>query len=113
MQKWKVEFAVSCLYEMYKADWMRRISADEVIEEVVNFWYAFKDDEPMYANEYDFADWVEENGYSGTLYVCFDEFCGSELWDKEYMRDLCHNNDEIMECLDEYYKENGREELAV
>jgi hypothetical protein len=39
-------------------------------------------------DEYTYNDYLEEFGYDGELYVCYEEFCDIEYHDKEYMCSL-------------------------
>ena len=89
-------------YELYKLDWMRRISTERQMDEVKN-WY--QECDRAFREEYTWEDWIEDNGYSGELYVCYDEFLGAEYFDREYMKALL-DNDELFE---EY--ENDIQEL--
>lgn len=90
-------------YELYKIDWMRRISADRQI-------YAYKD---WYEKEYEphvstihntytgeaepyydgltFENWIEEFGYDGNIYVSYEEFLDTEYQNEEYIRVLLDN----------------------
>lgn len=70
-------------YEMYKIDWMRRIFADRQLNAYKNY---FELADEIFDHSYTFEDYLEEYGYDGELYVCFDEFLECEYQDSEYMK---------------------------
>ena len=43
-------------------------------------------------SEYTYEDYIEEFGYDGELYVCFEEFCDAEYYNVDYMRTLLDND---------------------
>ena len=43
-------------------------------------------------SEYTYEDYIEEFGYNGELYVCFEEFCDVEYYDVDYMRTILDND---------------------
>ena len=77
-------------YELYKIVWMRRISTQRKIEAIEDYYLNIN------MSDYPFEKYLEENGYSGELYVYFDEFLESEYTDKGYMK-LLLNNDELFQ----------------
>ena len=83
-------------YELYKIDWMKRISAERQADALKN-WFEETDDK----NEYTFDSFISEHGYDGELYVCFDEFLDNEYLDREYIEALLDND-----CLYEMYAED-------
>lgn len=95
---------VDLAYELYKIDWMRRISADRQIDALKDYYetLTFADEEET---EYSFDDYLEVGGYDGELYACFDEFLDCEFLDKTYMKKLLNNNSLIAE-YEKYLKEN-------
>ena len=96
----KIELAIKCVYEMYKVDWMRRITPEQIINEAKCWFDSWID---CLEEAQTFSEWVEENGFGGELYVCFDEFCECELNDKDYIRNLIGDNDEMMEIIEQYW----------
>lgn len=82
-------------YELYKIDWMRRISADRQMDAFKNFYEEQED------SEYTIEDWIYENGYDGELYVCEEEFFDAEYLDENYMRSLFDNDN----LFNEYQKD--------
>lgn len=76
-------------YELYKIDWMRRISAEHQMDVFKNF---YQNQEGQEDSEYTIKDWIEDEGYDGELYVCKDEFLDTEYLDKEYMKSLFDND---------------------
>ena len=88
-------------YELYKMDWMRRISCGvqmEVLEEY------YQETDKDYQKEYSFEDYVFEKGYHGQLYICYNEFLGAEYLDESYMRSLFYKNDELFKEYQEDLK---------
>ena len=71
-------------YELYKVDWMQRISAERQKDALRNY---YEEDWTCTFKEY-----LEDQGYSGELYVCFGEFLNAEYQDKEYIKELLGND---------------------
>lgn len=74
-------------YEKYQMHWMlaHGITIARINKEA-DVWLAeqkehLSDDEP-------FSDYLENNGFGGSLWVCYDEFLGCEYQNREYMRFL-------------------------
>ena len=85
------EFAKETAYELYKQDWLRRMdqkswkqTANEYIESVAESDY----EEGFGIIADDFSDYIEENGFGSSLYVCYDEFLDAEFTDQEYITEL-------------------------
>lgn len=72
-------------YKLYKEDWESRISPERKKSLMIDFWYNIS---PEDRTEEALAEYLDENGYQGELYVCFEEFLGAEFLDKEYMKEL-------------------------
>ena len=85
-------------YELYKLEWMRRISVERQKDAMKNWYQETDESERSY---YKFEDFVNDNGYDGELYVCFSEFLGAEYRDKEYIRALLDNEHLYQEYLDD------------
>lgn len=70
-------------YELYKIDWKHShmITSEREIDSVKNYYQGLVDDD----TDYTYNDYLEEFGYNGELYSCFDEFCDNEYDDKEYI----------------------------
>lgn len=86
------------VYELYKIDWMRRISPERQMQ-VVKEYYAeqegfFDEDSEDFYEEYSLNDYIFEHGYDGELYVCYYEFLREEYMDAEFVRYLLND-----ECL--------------
>ena len=84
-------------YELYKVDWKHShmITAEREMDSIKNYYEDLVDDE----DEYTYDDYIEEFGYDGQLYVCYEEFCDMEYHDKEYMCELLDND----ELIKQYY----------
>ena len=78
-------------YELYKIDWKRSHGISDYIE--MDY---IKDYYENFANtEYTYDDYLDEFGYDGIIYVCYEEFCDVEYCDKKYMRELLKNENLI------------------
>lgn len=72
-------------YELYKTDWTNtHTTAEEKLEVLRDYYLGLVEDEIVYS----FNDYLEEFGYFGELYVCFDEFCETEYLMEEYIKEL-------------------------
>lgn len=72
-------------YELYKTDWMSRISTERRFNALRDY-YLNVDTETRYS--YTFEEWVNDQGYDGELYACFGEFLQAEYLENEYMKTL-------------------------
>ena len=85
-------------YELYKIDCINtHITAKEKIEVLRDYYLGLVDDEIVYS----FEDYLEEFGYFGKLYVCFDEFCETEYLMEDYMKELLKEEALIKLYLDD------------
>lgn len=76
-------------YELYKLDWKNshitsEIEMNSLREYALTSFYGQSD--------YTYEDYLEDTGYNGELYVCFDEFVDNEYQDKDYMIHLFRSN---------------------
>lgn len=74
-------------YEKYQHDWMISHGVGEkainhAVQEYVSATTEDGDSETA------FSDWLFDTGFSGSLWVCYDEFLGAEYQDREYMEYL-------------------------
>ena len=88
-------------YELYKMDWMRRISCG-IQMEVLKEYYQETTEEDR--EVYTFEDYVLEYGYSGQLYVGFNEFLRAEYLDEFYMKSIFYKNDKLFKEYQEDLK---------
>lgn len=72
-------------YELYKIDWMNRISRERRADALKN-WY--ESTELSDRSKYTFGDFIADHGYDGESYVCFAEFLEREYLDATYMKFL-------------------------
>jgi hypothetical protein len=63
------------------------ITADREMDSIKDY-YEFISLEDIDHVLYTYNDYLEEFGYDGELYVCYEEFCDMEYHDKEYMCSL-------------------------
>lgn len=76
-------------YTIYKINWMRHISAEQMSDIVKDYFdecQSLRDEGIMPDQTLD--EYIEERGFSGQIYVCFDEFMQSEYKDREYIQSL-------------------------
>ncbi len=97
-----IEKTSQVLYEMYKVHWMERIASEMVLDELRNYYEAISEYPDSYSN---FDDYIFENGYCGSLYVCFDEFCQTELLDQEFMYELIGECEPLKKAYEKLLKE--------
>lgn len=80
------EFIAEAAYELYKKDWIyEHILPGRQMESLREYYEMSEEDRSAYEN---YEEYLFENGYGGELYVCFDEFLGSEFQDAGYMEYL-------------------------
>lgn len=70
-------------YELYKIDWKRShlITSEREMDSVREYY------EGLINNDTDdtYNEYLEERGYSGELYACYEEFLDAEYRDEEYI----------------------------
>ena len=86
-------------YELYKIDWKHShmITKEREMDSIKNYYEGLIDND----SEYTYEDYIEEFGYDGELYVCYEEFCDAEYYDVDYMRTLLDND----ELINIYHKD--------
>ena len=88
-------------YELYKVDWKHsHITKEREMDSIKDYYEGLIDNDI----EYTYEDYIEEFGYDGELYVCFEEFCDAEYYDVDYMRTLL-DNDKLINIYHEDIKE--------
>ena len=76
-------------YELYKIDWKHsHITKEREMDSIKDYYEGLVDN----GSEYTYEDYIEEFGYNGELYVCFEEFCDAEYYNVDYMRTLLDND---------------------
>ena len=76
-------------YELYKIDWKHsHITKEREMDSIKDYYERLIDND----SEYTYEDYIEEFGYDGELYVCYEEFCDVEYYDVDYMRTLLDND---------------------
>ncbi len=81
-------------YELYKVDFMRRISPEIQADALKNY---YQETLPEERAAYKFSDYLDEAGYDGEMYVCFREFLDNEYKSESYMEELLGNKELISE----------------
>ena len=76
-------------YELYKIDWKHshNITKDIEMDKIKDYYESLVDSDI----EYTYDEYLEEFGYDGQIYVCYEEFCDNEYQDKQYMCQLLDN----------------------
>lgn len=68
-------------YELYKTEWINRISTERQLD-VIRSYIKERISDGFDVNE-NFEEYLNERGFDGELYCCYDEFIESEykvLW---------------------------------
>lgn len=86
------------LYELYKIDWLHShmITAERQMDVVRQYYCAVKSGDV----DCSLTECIEEYGYDGELYACFDEFMENEYEDVAYIRQLCCNDQMFDDYID-------------
>lgn len=89
-------------YELYKIDWKHShmITKEREMDSIKDYYEGLINND----NEYTYENYIEEFGYGGELYVCYEEFCDAEYYDVDYMCTLL-NNDRLINMYQEDIKE--------
>ena len=75
-------------YELYKQNWVDTHTTREMRLDVLREYCSCNEELDLYS----FDDWINEVGYgSGSLYVCYGEFCDAEYRDERYMCELLYD----------------------
>lgn len=81
------------IYELYKTDWLRRISPERKMNAIKDY-YEYLDSEH---DNPSFEDYINEFGYDGEIYACFEEFLDSEYKDENYIKSLLSDSHHLYE----------------
>ena len=102
-------------YALYQLDWKKSHNITPEDEEKVIKEYLEEYEPKDFTNAeppaQTFDEFLEERGYGGELYVCFDEFLDSEYQDREYIEYLFSGMDE--KHLAEYEKDIENMEIEL
>lgn len=88
-------------YELYKIGWKQYHVDIERERQSIKDYYAFLEEEDLSASLYTYDDYLEEFGYDGELYVCYEEFLETEYLEDDYICGLL--DDEKLIAM--YYKD--------
>lgn len=80
-------------YQLYIQDWIDQHTTPEIRLQSIREYYAYiqecmADGDPTPDS---YENYLDENGYHGSLYVCYDEFCDAEYLDAGYITHLLNN----------------------
>lgn len=84
-------------YELYKEHWLSENVTFEEKRQALKEYYC------EYQNEVSFDTYIEDQGYHGSLYVCYDEFLGAEYLMKDFVKELLDDE----QLYDVYLKDMG------
>ena len=77
-------------YELYKSHWKYcHVTREMEVRSIKNY---FNDVAEEDMEDYTYEDYLLEQGYSGMMYVCYEEFLETEYLDKEYIGFLLDND---------------------
>lgn len=87
-------------YELYKIDWEQehKITPTRKIANVFDYYEGLVDDDETYT----YKDYLDEFGYDGETYACYDEFLDNEYLDSDYMCSLLRGHTKLIKM---YYKD--------
>ena len=80
-------------YKLYKTDWKHCHITDQKELETMQDYFAGLINSVI---EYSYEEYLNEFGYDGEMYVCYEEFCDNEYLDEEYMCNLLGHDNLIM-----------------
>lgn len=88
----KIQLRKMC-YELYKIDWKHShmITPEIEMDTIKDYYEGLIDND----TDYTYNDYIEEFGYDGMLYVCYEEFCETEYRIRPYICGLLDNQDLI------------------
>lgn len=88
-------------YELYKIDWKHShmITTEREMDSIKDYYEGLVFDDI----DYTYNDYLEEFGYNGELYVCYDEFLDTEYLDEDYICSLL-NNEELIDMYRNHIK---------
>ena len=77
-------------YELYKQDWVDTHAIREERLDALRNYYAYVEEESREGEVGidSFEEWIYDNGYSGRIYACYEEFCECEYLDSDYITEL-------------------------
>ena len=80
-------------YELYKVDWKHShmITPDREMDSIKDYYEMLLNEHDSDEFFYTYENYLEDVGYSGELYVCYEEFCEAEYLDRDYIHSLLNN----------------------
>lgn len=98
-----IEINVSKIaYALYKQDWINSHTNSEMRMDAIRDYYGFLIDCQKNNLEYmNFEDYLQDYGYNGKIYACYEEFCDNEYLDKGYISELLN----LPELIEMYCKD--------
>ena len=93
-------------YDLYKVIWKQShmITLARELDSIKKY-YEFLTEENIDGNLYTYDDYIEEFGYNGELYVCYEEFLKTEYLEDDFICDLL-GDDKLVAM---YYKDIKQE----
>lgn len=93
------------LYALYAQDWIDENTTPEMRLQNIREYYDYCKE--CVDNEEDvetYKDYLDEFGFNGSIYVCYEEFCDEEFYDVEFVRHLLKDDKALMDL---YFAERG------
>lgn len=88
-------------YELYKIDWKHTHITPETEMNSLRDYVLISS---FYGqSDYTYEDYLQDTGYNGELYVCFDEFVDNEYQDKDYIIHLLRS-DQLISLYLNFFK---------
>jgi len=85
-------------YEKYKEAWVKeRNYSPEFLADIQE---AYEEAVREFGSPSCLEEYIDEHGYGGECYVCFEEFLGAEYQDQEYMKELLTEEEYVKYCED-------------
>jgi hypothetical protein len=96
-------------YELYKLDWEQthEITTQHKKASMIDYYKGLANGD--YDEEYTYDEYINDCGYNGELYVCYDEFLDSEYLDEEYILALLNGDINLIKL---YYRDIYRADTS-
>lgn len=96
-------------YELYKIDWKHShgITEEKELSCIKDYYNEFEEEGED--EDYSYEEYIEEYGYDGECFVCYDEFLDNEYIDGEYIEELIKDK-KLIKLYRKDIKENFSDE---
>ena len=84
-------------YQLYKQDWLNTHVTNEQRVQAAKEYQQYRQSCPEFDDPVDSFDvWLRENGFGGSLYACFDEFCCTDYLDSNRILELFYGDEQLI-----------------